>query len=458
MGIVGNSVPQSATIVGEDLYLDTDMYKTKLNNNMLVIGTPGSGKTTGIVEPNILQMNSSYVVLDPKGNLYRKYRDMLEENGYGVACVNFVDTEHSAGFNPLAHVRTDEDFERVCNALFFPSDGRKSNDPFWDNSAMSLFRALAAYCRDENDGKFTIREIRKMLKTFSMPPLGDKGECPNRLSEIFYELQNGYRMENGIKVPVRPAKPDCQAVRFWLAFSGITSVDTTSACIFMELSSSLERFSSEGVLHILDGANGINAGDLGLRKTALFIVVSDIDRSLDALVSVMYSELFRELCRVADTKCGATSNRLPVPVRFIMDDFANQTPVPNFESIIAAVRSRDIWITIICQSTSQIAGRYGAEAAQTIIGCCDTQVFMGVNDMETARELALRTNLAIFEISSMPLGREIVFIRGRKHIRAKLYNAQNHPNFAASARRNIQGLASADRKRRAPRDKASTAA
>lgn len=426
MGVASKELMPYDTIIGDGLYLCTDMYKTKLNNNMLVVGTPGSGKTTGIVEPNILQMNSSYVVLDPKGNLHRKHRAMPEAHGYDVSCVNFVDVASSAGFNPFAFVRTDDDLERVCNSLYYDKDGRKSQEPFWDNAAMALFRAIAAYCRDENDGKFTVREMRKMLTTFSLPPKGDAKECPNRLCEIFYELRNGYRLNGDLIEPVREAKPECPASRYWLAFSGITSVDSISSCIFMELSASLERFSAGGLLHILDGEDAIDFGMLGRRKAALFIVVSDIDRSLDSLVSVLYGELFRELCRVADTECSKTNNRLTVPVRFIMDDFANQAPVPFFDVIIAAVRSRDIWITIICQSTAQITEKYGA-AAQTIIGCCDTQVFMGINDMQTAQELSLRTNKPLFEIGSLPLGQEIVFIRGERPMQAKLYDANNHP-------------------------------
>lgn len=151
---------------------------------------------------------------------------------------------------------------------------------------------------------------------------------------------------------------------------------------------------------------------------------------MDALVSVFYTQLFKELCRVADEECDYNDNRLPVPVRVIMDDFANQAAVPNFDSVIAAVRSRDIWLMPICQATSQLEQRYGAAAA-TIIGCCDTAVYIGVNDMGTARELSLRSNIPVGKIQSLPLGQALVFTRGTGCQRARSYELKGHPNYQA---------------------------
>lgn len=150
---------------------------------------------------------------------------------------------------------------------------------------------------------------------------------------------------------------------------------------------------------------------------------------MDFLVSLFYSQLFSELCKMADEHCSSTNNRLPVPVRVILDDFANQTRIEDFDIIIAAVRSRDIWLMPICQSVAQLTGLYGPSAA-TIIGCCDTQIYLGVNDIETARELGERSDLPVSEIQGMPIGEELVFTRGHKPERTRTFDLTSHPNYS----------------------------
>lgn len=423
------------TIIAEGVSHGTDMYKTHLNNNVIVFGTPGGGKTYGIVKPNLLQMNSSYVVLDPKGNLVKEFRGVLEAAGYEVQCLNFTNARESVHWNPFDLVRTEEDLQSVLGTLVY-AEGATLKDPFWDLSSQMLLKTVAQFSQAINP-RLTLRDILRWLDVMNEPATLCDGQLSRRYMDRFDEIIECWAkgQTGSDALPEDCCRADARLrqklVAQWRQIKMVSRVPETFACIKITLLAKVARMRTDELLNVLDGGpDSIDIASIGKRKTAVFVVVSDMDHDLDALVSVFYTQLFKELCRVADEECDNNDNRLPVPVRVIMDDFANQAPVPNFDSVIAAARSRDIWLMPICQATSQLEQRYGAAAA-TIIGCCDTAVYIGVNDMGTARELSLRSNIPVDKIQSLPLGQALVFTRGTGCQRARSYDLKGHPNYGA---------------------------
>ena len=420
------------TILADGVSLGTDMRKTQLNNNVIVFGTPGGGKTEGIVKPNIMQMNSSYVVTDPKGNLLRECGAMLKEAGSDVVCLNFSDPAKSMTYNPFSYVRTEMDLDFLARSIV-RAEGRTSADAFWPDSAELLLKALMAYCIEWNE-QFrprcvtTFSDVISVADAYGHEKLGDWDNVSNRLDERMEELFRGsYWRAKGECEPGK-RRPRSVARDTWLRFRAVANAPTTVGCIVMELWGRLNRLSGKERERLFSDVDPVDIASLGKRRMALFVVVSDVDRSMDFMVSVFYAQLFKELCRVADRECCDNGNRLRVPVRVILDDFANQNVIDGFDAVIAAVRSRDIWLMPICQATAQLEERYG-RAANTIIGCCDAVVYLGVNDMATARELGERADMPVSDIQRMPVGTALVFVRGREGKVAPRFDVQKHPNY-----------------------------
>lgn len=423
------------TIHAEGLAIGTDMYETKLNNNAIVYGTPGAGKTEGHVKPNILQRNSSYVVTDPKGSLLGDVGNALEDAGYEVWSLNLANPdESSVSYNPFCFARTSEDIRAIAHSIVYSDGDRNRDDPFWDNSAEILMMALANLLVEEQERGGKPASIPLMLDAINDYFYASKGtiSAPNRLAERFEQIRTGLVYSGCSRYVQKDPSPNSQACKLWTEFKTIAEVDTTMRCIMMSAISHLSALCTEGVSRIISGNGQIDFEALGTRKCALFLVVSDTDRSLDPLVSIFYSQMFRELCRHADSEACEPAHRLPVPVRVILDDFANIGVVKDFDSIIAAVRSRDIWITVICQSVGQLASKYG-EAATTIAECCDTALYFGSNSMATMRELSERADVPISKIQSMPLGKLYAFVRGRAPILANRFDVRKHPAYRLTA-------------------------
>lgn len=442
------------TILAEGLTVGTDMYETQLNNNVAVFGTPGGGKTQGFVKPNIMQMNSNYVVTDPKGNLCDELRPMLEAAGYKVLRLDLVNPLRSNGYNPFRYLRNDKDIDFFVEAII-SSGGRFLRDPFWDDTTAVLLKAIIGLCRAERKMQGVSEDLtmREVIDALDMAFIGSSGRYPgskNALDDRFEVLVTGVKWQDGKPVQIHEGCHG-EEYRTWKRFKQLAPADTTMACVYMEAAGKLTHLTNAGVLSILDAeSDPIFFWEMGYCKIALFVVVSDTDRSLDFLTSIFYTQLFKELCRIADNDVPGGDHRLPIPMRVILDDFANQAPIPDFDSLIAAVRSRDIWINVICQANAQLEARYEA-AAQTIIGCCDTVMYLGVNDMKTARELSERSDLPVSEIQSLPIGETMIFRRGSACQVLPRYNLESHCNKA--------WLASEIRKRKAAeREKGATGA
>lgn len=386
-------------ILGQDQYYSLDSYKTKLNNNVLVVGTSGSGKTRSIVTPNLLQGVGSYIVSDPKGNLYRKYKDILESMGYEVKKLDFTEPTHSVHYSFFRYIRCTQDIVKVAHMLIYQYKNEGGHmDPFWDQASQLLVQSVIAYLWEAWGDKE--QNLHRVLQLISLcNAYGDLSEETSTLGRMMEK--------HGEK------NPDSYAVNMYSKFR--IAANRTLRSILITVNARLGLFDTPE-LNEMTATDDIDIASIGQKKTALFVVVSDTDRSLDGLVNIFFTQAMNELCRYADKSCE--HNTLPVPVRFILDDFATNCKIEDFPRMIASIRSRGISTMLMIQAESQLTEGYGYDG-RTIIGNCDSYVYMGGNDIETAKAVAERCDMPLKKILNMPVGTNWIFRRGQAPVNAK---------------------------------------
>lgn len=398
-------IPENYMILADGCYYDMNCFRTHLNNNVLVVGTSGSGKTRGIVSPNILQASGSYVIVDPKGNLYRQYSAYLRRRGYQVKKLNFAEPgdPESGHYNFFAYMHSEQDAMKIAHILVKATEnGVRNIDPFWDDATELLLMAVITYLKmyGEEDQQ-NVSNILQLIDECKIDE--DDAGGVNNLDELFYKAE-----ENN---------PGNFAIRCYRRFR--TAAERTLRSILITLHSKLARYDSCECRSLFDN-DTVEVGKIGDRKTALFVVVSDSDRSMDGMVNIFFTQAMNELCLQADHRADS---RLPVDVRFIMDDFATNVCISDFPRMIASIRSRGISVMLIIQAESQLTAVYGQDD-RTIIGNCDTYVFLGGNDLPTAENVARRADVLLSEILSMPAGMGWIFRRGMKPVRAKEFELE----------------------------------
>lgn len=396
-------------ILAQGVLMSNDTWATRLNNNDLIIGPSGAGKTRGYVIPNILQCNESLIVADTKGNLARKLGPILRQNGYKVLHINMKNLYDSDGYNPLDFIRYDaerqeyneQDILTIANALC-PTQTEK--DPYWENEARVYLSALISYtleCLPEEE--HTLNVVMDLARGMS------GGTTYALLDEVLMTRPNSY------------------VARTYREFQGMRTADKTEACILSFLTEHLHTVSTGGCNHVYTRPNRLNFADLGREHAAVFLSISDTDRSMDGLVSLLYTQALQCLCRSADE--DYPDSRLPVPVRLILDDFATNAFVPDFDKIISVIRSREIMVSILLQSITQLEGLYGSAKAQTIINNCDNLLYLGGQDLETARQISVKANRTVDSILNMPLTEAYLFTRGTCGRRVRPYDLTCHPMY-----------------------------
>ena len=398
-------VKENELILAQNQYYDLDCFKTQVNNNVLVVGSPGSGKTRSIVSPNILQASGSYIIVDPKGNLYGKYAGYLRQNGYRVQKLNFAvpgDPE-TVRYNFFRYIRNDQDVLKIAHMLIKTGDSHDHSyggDPFWDSAAELLLVALIGYLVHYADSsQCNLKNILKLVQACDIAE--EYSGIKSALDEIFEEIgaQN----------------PDDFSYCKYKSFR--QAANRTLKSILITVSSKLAVFDTKEIRSLF-ASDSVNISDIGKRKTALFVVVSDTDRSMDPMANLFFTQAINELCRVADEMPG---QRLPIDVRLILDDFATNVCIGEFPRMIASIRSRGISTMLMIQAESQLRKAYG-EDCRTIIGSCDTYVYLGGNDVETAKNVAQRANLPLKSILHMPIGTNWIFRRGQQPVKARNFD------------------------------------
>ncbi|MDY6230852.1 MULTISPECIES: VirD4-like conjugal transfer protein, CD1115 family [Bacillota] len=338
------------------------------NKNVLVIGGSGSGKTRFYVKPNLMQMHSSYCVTDPKGTIVLECGKMLEDNGYEIKILNTINFKKSMKYNPFAYIRSEKDILKLVQTIIANTkgEGEKAGEDFWVKAEKLYYTALIGYIFYEAP-----REEKNFATLLDMIDASEVREDDetymNPIDRLFEALEKKEPTHFAVK----------QYKKYKLA------AGKTAKSILISCGARLAPFDIQELRDLMS-EDELELDTLGDRKTALFVIISDTDDTFNFVVSIMYSQLFNLLCDKADDVYGG---RLPVHVRCLLDEFANIGLIPKFEKLIATIRSREISASIILQAQSQLKAIY-KDNADTIVGNCDSTLFLGGKEKTTLKELS----------------------------------------------------------------------
>ena len=410
---MNNSTENSrAAYAGELILTSTrsesmDSWVTGLNNNVLVLGCSGSGKTRNFLKPNLLQCEGSYVVLDSKGRLFREMGPCLSAHGYTVDCLDFTTMEGTIGYDPLHHVRwrkgrpLAQDIISIASALFPRSE--MGDDPFWAGAAANYVASYIAYVFEAlPDREWNMASVVSVYEQ----------ACEGNADALFSDLSR--------------QDPESYAVSLYRRAKSTARAEKMHSSIMGIIAANLMPLTFDGALASFRRVDQIDFCDLGRERRVLFVTMDDMDCSLAPLTSLFIRQAFSSLCDFADAKCEG--GRLPVPVRFMLDDFANLT-LPDFDDVLSVIRSREISCTIICQTVSQLEARYNQAVANSIIGNCDRHLVLGFQDERTARYFSLRANKTATTLLETPADNWWLFERGHRGVCEPGYKIEDHPGY-----------------------------
>ena len=338
------------------------------NKNVLVIGGSGSGKTRFYVKPNLMQMHSSYCVTDPKGTIVIECGKMLEDNGYEIKILNTINFKKSMKYNPFAYLRSEKDILKLVQTIIANTkgEGEKAGEDFWVKAEKLYYTALIGYIFYEAP-----REEKNFATLLDMIDASEVREDDetymNPIDRLFEALEKKEPTHFAVK----------QYKKYKLA------AGKTAKSILISCGARLAPFDIQELRDLMK-EDELELDTLGDRKTALFVIISDTDDTFNFVVSIMYSQLFNLLCDKADDEYRG---RLPVHIRCLLDEFANIGLIPKFEKLIATIRSREISASIILQAQSQLKAIY-KDNADTIVGNCDSTLFLGGKEKTTLKELS----------------------------------------------------------------------
>nr|WP_198408241.1 MULTISPECIES: type IV secretory system conjugative DNA transfer family protein [unclassified Granulicatella] len=338
------------------------------NKNVLVIGGSGSGKTRFFVKPNLMQMHSSYVVTDPKGTLVLECGKMLERNGYEIKILNTINFKKSMRYNPFAYLKSEKDILKLVQTIIANTkgEGEKSTEDFWVKAEKLYYTALIGYIWYEAP-----KEEQNFTTLLAMIDA----------SEVREEDENFKNAVDYMFEALEKEKPNHFAVKQYKKYK--LAAGKTAKSILISCGARLAPFDIQELRDLMK-EDELELDTLGEKKTALFVIISDTDDTFNFVVSIMYSQLFNLLCDKADDEYGG---RLPIHVRCLLDEFANIGLIPKFEKLIATIRSREISACIILQAQSQLKSIY-KDNADTIVGNCDSTLFLGGKERTTLKELS----------------------------------------------------------------------
>ena len=412
--------------------------KTARNKNVLVVGGSGSGKTRFFIKPNLMQLHSSYVVTDPKGSIAVECGKLMLRNGYKVKIFNSINFKKSHHYNPFAYIHSEKDILKLVTTLIANTKGDgKSGDDFWQKAETLLYTALIGYIHyeapEEEQNFATLIEFINAMEVRE-----DDETFENNVDLAFKELAS--------------REPNHFAVRQYKKYK--LAAGKTAKSINISCGARLAPFDIQELREITM-YDELELDTLGDRKTALFLITSDTDSTFNFLISMIYSQLFNLLCEKADDVYGG---RLPVHVRCLIDECANIGQIPNLEKLMATIRSREISACLVLQAQSQLKALY-KDNADTIIGNCDSSIFLGGKEPGTLKELnqalgketidtfntgesrgrevshslnyqKLGKDLAtIDELAVLDGGKCILQLRGVRPFLSDKYDITRHPNY-----------------------------
>ena len=435
------AVPEDNKIFTQNVRMGLDGRKHRRNLNTVVVGGSGAGKTRFYAKPNLCQANTSFTVLDPKGELLRSTGHLLRQKGYEVRVLDLLNMEKSHCYNPFVYLRDDNDVQRLVTNLFKSTTpkGSQSNDPFWDTAASMLLLALIFYLKYEAPpDEQNFPTVMEMLRAADVRE--DMDEYTSPLDELFERLEM--------------REPDHIAVKYYKDYHSGSA--KTLKSIQITLAARLEKFNLSS-LAALTATDELDLPSLGEKKVALFALIPDNDTSFNFLVSILYTQLFQQLFYLADHKYGGS---LPVPVHFLMDEFSNVSLPEDFSKILAVMRSRNVYVSIILQNVAALKALFEKEW-ESILGNCDEFLYLGGNETSTHKlisesylgkstidtntygkssgrngnystnyQISGRELLTPDEVRMLDNRYALLFIRGERPVMDEKYDILKHPNIA----------------------------
>ena len=429
-------------ILTKNVCIGYDGRLHRRNLNTLVIGGSGAGKTRFYAKPNVMQANTSLVILDPKGEIARDEGYLLEEKGYVVKVLDLINMQRSHCYNPFVYLQDDNDIQKLVTNLFKATTpkGSQSSDPFWDTAAETLLLALIFYLwheAPEDEQNFSM--VMEMLRAGEVKEDDDNYVSP--LDILFNQLE----IEN----------PNHIAIKYYRDYR--SGSGKTLKSIQITLASRLEKFNLDSVSSLTQ-TDELELDTIGEKKTALFAIIPDNDTSFNFLISILYTQLFQHLFYSADHKYGG---RLPIHVHFLMDEFANVSLPDDFDKILSVMRSREVSVSIILQNLAQLKALFEKQW-ESIVGNCDESLYLGGNEQSTHKyvsellgketidlntygkssghsgnystnyQLTGRELLTPDEVRLLDNREAILFIRGERPIKDFKYDILKHPNVKLS--------------------------
>lgn len=426
-------------LLTQNVRMGLDGHRHRRNLNVLVCGGSGAGKTRFYAKPNVMQANTSMVILDPKGEILRDTGQLLREKGYEVRILDLINMEKSHCYNPFVYLKTDNDVQRLVTNLFKATTvkGAQSSDPFWDTAASMLLLSLVFFLKYEappEEQNFPM--VMELLRNGDIPEDVDGYVSP--LDELMDRLE--------------AREPDHIALKYYRNYR--SGAAKTVKSIQITLAARLEKFNLES-LSALTVTDELDLASMGEKKVALFALIPDNDTSFNFLISILYTQLFQQLFYTADRKYGGL---LPVHVHFIMDEFANVSLPDDFDKILSVMRSRGVSVSIILQNMAQLKALFEKQW-ESIAGNCDTFLYLGGNEQATHKYVSellgketIDTNTygkssgksGNYSTNYQNSGRELMtpdevrmldnryallFIRGERPIKDEKYNLLKHPNI-----------------------------
>ena len=427
-------------LLTQNVEIGLNAKKHRRNLNVLVCGGSGAGKTRFYCKPNIMQANTSFVILDPKGEILRDTGHLLEAKGYEVRVLDLINMEKSHCYNPFVYLKDDNDVQKLVTNLFKSTTpkGAQSNDPFWDTAASMLLLALIFYLKyeaPEDEQNFPM--VMEMLRASDIDE--DDDSYRSSLDNLFDDLEH--------------KDPNHIAVKYYRDYH--SGSGKTLKSIQITLAARLEKFNLQS-LASLTSTDELDLWNLGERKVALFALIPDNDSSFNFLVSILYTQLFQQLFFIADHKYGGS---LPVHVHFCMDEFANVSLPDDFDKILSVMRSRGVSVSIILQNLAQLKALFEKQW-ESIVGNCDEFLYLGGNEQSTHKYVSellgketIDTNTygkstgrsGNYSTNYQNSGRELLtpdevrmldnrfallFIRGERPIKDYKYDIMKHPNLS----------------------------
>lgn len=429
---------QQNIILTQNTRIGLDGRKHRRNLNVMVVGGSGAGKTRFFAKPNIMQANTSFVVLDPKGEILRDTGGLLEKQGYDIKVLDLINTEKSHGFNPFVYLRDDKDVLRLVSNLIRNTTpkGAQSNDPFWERAETALLEALILYLVNEAPP-----EEKNFPMVMEMINAAEVKEEDEEYASVLDELFERLAMND----------PEHLAVKQYHIFK--LAAGKTAKSILISLGVRLEKFNLPQIASVVNH-DELDIPSLGERKTALFVIIPDSDSSLNFIIGMMYSSIFQELYYIADHVYGG---RLPVHVHCVMDEFANIALPDEFDKLLATMRSREFSVSIIIQNIAQLKALFEKQW-ESIIGNCDEFLYLGGNEDSTHELVSKKLGKTTIDTNTYGQskgrngnystnwqisGRELytpdevrmldnryalLFIRGERAIQDEKYDILRHPN------------------------------